>query len=56
MKEYVLKIGFNPITEEILYVKEYIDKSKATLHVDDKDVELEEEVADYIVGDVIGLA
>ena len=56
MKEYVLKIGFNPITEEILYVKEYIDKSKATLHIDDKDVELEEEVADYIVGDIIGLA
>ena len=24
-KEYVLRIGFDPITEEVTYIKEYID-------------------------------
>ena len=56
MKEYVLRIGFDPITEEIVYIKEYIDKSQATLHIDDREVELDDDVADYIVGDIIGLA
>ena len=30
MKEYVLKIGFDPITEKVIYVKEYIEGAKAT--------------------------
>ena len=55
MKEYVLKIGFDPITEEVIYVKEYIDKAKATLHVDDEEIELDDEVSDYIVSDIMGI-
>jgi len=55
MKEYVLKIGYNPLTEEILYVKEYIEGAKATLHVDDQEIELDEEFSDYVVSDVIGI-
>ena len=55
MKEYVLKIGFDPITEEVIYVKEYIEGSKATLHIDDKDIELDEELSSYVVSDVIGV-
>ena len=55
MKEYVLKIGFDPITEKVIYVEEYIDKSKATLHVNGEEIELEDAFADYIVGDIVGL-
>ena len=55
MKEYVLKIGFDPITEQVIYVKEYIEGSKATLHIDDKDIELDDELASYVVSDVIGV-
>ena len=54
-KEYVLRIGFDPITEEVTYIKEYIDKSHATLHVGDEDIELDDEVSDYIVGDIMGI-
>jgi hypothetical protein len=54
-KEYVLKIGFDPITEEVIYIKEYIDKSKATLQVNDEDIELDDEISDYIVGDIMGI-
>ena len=55
MKEYVLKIGFDPITEEVIYVKEYIEGAKATLHINDKEIELDEEVANYIIMDEIGV-
>ena len=56
MKEYVLKIGFNPITEEIEYIKEYIEGAKATLHVDDREIELDEELSSYVDSDIIGIA
>mgnify|MGYP003111781712 FL=1 len=54
-KEYVLRIGFDPISEEVIYIKEYIDKSKATLQIDNEEVELDDEVSDYIVGDIMGI-
>ena len=44
IKEYVLKIGYNPLTEEIRYIKEYIDNSRAVLSVDDKEYELDDEL------------
>ena len=55
MKEYVLKIGYDPITEEVIYVKEYIEGSKATLHIDNKEIELDDELANYVVKDEIGI-
>tara|TARA_R110002020_G_scaffold201723_2_gene404506 strand:- start:162 stop:338 length:177 start_codon:yes stop_codon:yes gene_type:complete len=55
VKEYVLRIGFDPISEEVIYIKEYIDKSKATLQIDNEEVELDDEVSDYIVGDIMGI-
>ena len=55
MKEYILKIGFDPVTEEVIYVKEYIEGAKATLHINDKEIELDEEVANYIIMDEIGV-
>ena len=55
MRIYVLKIGFDPITEEVLFVKEYIDRAKATLHVNGKDIELEDELAKYINEDNIAI-
>ena len=55
MKEYVLKIKYDPITEEILSVSEYIEGAKATLHVNDQEIELDEELASYVVDDVIGI-
>ncbi len=56
MKEYVLKIGYNPITEEIEYIKEYIEGAKATLHINDEEIELDDELSGYVVSDVIGIA
>ena len=35
MKEYLLKIGFDPVTEEVIYVQEYIEGAKAILHIED---------------------
>ena len=55
MKVYVLKIAFDPLTAEILYVKEYIDGAKAILHIDNKDIELDDEIANYVVRDEIGI-
>ena len=55
MKEYVLKIGFDPLTDEILYIKEYIDGAKAILHIDNEDIELDDELSKHISGDTIGI-
>ena len=55
MKEYVLKIGFNPLTDEVLYIKEYIDGAKAILHIDDVDIELDDEITKYISSEEIGI-
>jgi hypothetical protein len=51
MKVYVLKIAFDPLTEEILYVKEYIDGAKAVLHIDDQEIELDDDISKYIQND-----
>ena len=56
MKEYVLKIGFDPVTEKIIYIKEYIEGARGVLQVNDEDIELDEEIADIIELDTIGLA
>jgi hypothetical protein len=55
MKEYVLKIKYNPVTEEIVSVKEYIEGATAKLCVDDKEMELDDELSGYIVDDIIGI-
>ena len=55
IKEYVLKIGYNPLTEEITYIKEYIDNSRAVLSVDDKEYELDDELANYLLDDKMGI-
>ena len=56
MKIYVLKIGYNPNTDEVEFVKEYIEGAKATLEVDGKEIELDEEIGDLIISDVMGIA
>ena len=56
IKEYVLKIGFDPLTDEVRYIEEYIDNSRAILTIDDKEYELDDELANYIVDDVLGIA
>ena len=55
MKEYVLKIKYNPVTEEIVSVKEYIEGATAKLCIDDKEMELDDELSGYIVDDIIGI-
>tara|TARA_R100000808_G_C2139625_1_gene147534 strand:+ start:891 stop:1073 length:183 start_codon:yes stop_codon:yes gene_type:complete len=55
VKEYVLKIGYDPISEEIKYIQEYIENSKATLTIDDKEYELEDELADYLLDGTMGI-
>ena len=54
-KEYVLKIGYDPITEEVQYIKEYIENSKAILQVDDKEYELDDEIDDYLLNGKLGI-
>ena len=56
MKVYVLKIGFDPVTEEVEFIKEYIDQAKAVLHLDGEKIELDDELSDYVVSDIIGIA
>ena len=56
IKEYVLKIGFDPLTDEVRYIEEYIDNSRAILTIDDKEYELDDELANYVVDDNIGIA
>ena len=55
MKVYVLKIGYDPVTEEVEFVKEYIDQAKAYLEIDGKKIELDDELGDLVVSDVIGI-
>ena len=55
IKEYVLKIGYDPISEEVEYIKEYIENSKAVLQVDDKEYELDDEIADYLLNGKLGI-
>ena len=56
MKEYVLKIGFDPATDEVIYVKEYIDGAKAILHIDDQEIDLDDELSKHNSGDTIGIS
>jgi len=55
MKTYVLEIGFDPLTDEVTYVKEYIDGAKAVLSLEGERIELDDELADFIVNDTIGI-
>lgn len=55
MKVYVLKIGYDPKTDEVEFVKEYIEGAKATLHVNNKEIELDDELGDLIVSDIMGI-
>jgi len=54
-KEYVLEIGFDPITEGVIYIKEYIDNCKAVLHIDNETIELEDDLVDCIESDIVGI-
>lgn len=56
MKEYVLKIGFDPNTDEVVYIKEYIEGAKAVLHVDDEEIELDDDIATCLDSNVMGIA
>lgn len=55
MKVYVLKIGYDPNTDEVEFVKEYIEGAKATLHINNKKIELDDEIGDLIVSDIMGI-
>ena len=56
IKEYVLKIGFDSSTEEVEYIKEYIDNCRAILEIDDEKFELDEEIVDCLESDIIGIS
>ena len=56
MKEYVLKIGFDPKTDKVIYIKEYIEGDRAILHVNEESIELDEEIAQEIDLDIMGIA
>ena len=55
MKIYILEIGYDSKADEIKYIKEYIENSTAILEIDDKKYELDDEIANYIVDDEIGI-
>ena len=56
MKEYVLKIKFDPNTDKVVSIQEYIDGAKAVLHINDIDIELDDEIAKHIDLNVMGIA
>ncbi len=56
MKVYKLEIGFNPKDDTIEYVKEYIDNATAVVHINDEEIELDEELSDYIETDTVGIS
>ena len=55
MKEYVLKIKFDPRTDKVVSIQEYIDGDKAVLHVNEEDIELDDEIAQHIDLDTMGI-
>tara|TARA_Y100001963_G_scaffold31356_1_gene43080 strand:+ start:1058 stop:1228 length:171 start_codon:yes stop_codon:yes gene_type:complete len=55
MKVYVLKIGYDPVTEEVSFIKEYIDNAKAFLEIGGERIELDDELGDLVVSDEVGI-
>ena len=56
MKIYILEIGYDSKSDEIKYIKEYIDNAKAVLHINNQDIELDDELSDFIETDIIGIS
>ena len=56
MKVYVLEIGYDSKKDKIEYIKEYIDNAKAIVHINDEEIELDEELSDYIETDTVGIS
>jgi hypothetical protein len=56
MKEYVLKIGFDPKTDKVIYIKEYMEGDRAILHVNEEEIELDDDIAECLDSDVMGVA
>ena len=56
MKTYVLKIRYNPDTEEVESIYEYLEQDEMSFEIGDETIEVSEEMAKYIDGSVLGLA
>tara|TARA_R100001082_G_scaffold106456_1_gene79346 strand:- start:155 stop:325 length:171 start_codon:yes stop_codon:yes gene_type:complete len=56
MKVYVLEIGYDSKNDKIEYIKEYVDNAKAIVHVNDEEIELDEELSDFIETDIVGIS
>jgi len=56
MKTYVLKIIYNPDTEEVESIYEYLEQDEMSFEIGDETIEVSEEMAKYIDGSVLGLA
>jgi|TARA_R100000664_G_scaffold23720_1_gene33335 hypothetical protein len=56
MKVYVLEIGYDSKKDKIEYIKEYIDNAKAIVHINDEEIELDEELSDCIETDIVGIS
>ena len=55
-KKYVLEIRFDPVTDEVISLEEYIDNDTAKLIIEDNEIELDSEISNYIIGTAIGIA
>ena len=55
-KKYVLEIRFDPVTDEVISLEEYIDNDTAKLIIEDNEIELDREISNYIIGTEIGIA
>lgn len=56
MKTYKLKIIYNPNTDEVESIEEYIESDNPVFEVGDMMLEVPEEIMKYLESDILGLA
>ncbi len=56
IKEYVLRIRYDSDTEEVEFIKEYIEGNDCVFEIGDMYISVPEELSQYIESDILGLA
>ena len=56
MKIYKLEIGFNTKKDTIEYIKEYVDNATAVVHVNNEEIELDEDLSECIETNIVGIS
>ena len=56
MKIYELKIIYNPDTDEVESIEEYVEDDTPVFEIHDMILEVPEELSKYLESDILGLA